>query len=250
MVVVMQMIEVKKVDKLDYHESEAYKSLRTNVQFAGEEIKVIALTSCTPNEGKTSVSFNLARSLAEIDKRVLYIDADMRKSVVVGRYRMTHANYGLSHYLSGQKKFDEVLAETNIPKLHLIIAGPVPPNPAELLEGKRFAELIRVASEIYDYIIVDTPPLGSVIDSVIVAKQCDGIAMVIAADEISYKFAQRVKSQLEVADCKIIGVILNKVDMRQKTGYGNKYYGKYYSKYYGKYYGSYYGAEYYGKEEE
>lgn len=246
----MQVIEIKKADKLDYKESEAYKTLRTNVQFSGEDMKVIALTSCTPNEGKTSVSFNMARSLSEIDKKVLYVDADMRKSVVVGRYRLVHADYGLSHYLSGQKRFEEVLSETNVPNLNLIIAGPVPPNPAELLEGTRFSEMIRKARERFDYIIIDTPPLGSVIDSVIVAKQCDGIAMVISSDEISYKFAQRVKSQLEVAGCRIIGVILNKVDMRQSAGYGNKYYGKYYSKYYGRYYGSYYGQDYYGKEEE
>lgn len=246
----MQTIEIKKIEKLEYKESEAYKTLRTNVQFAGEDMKVIALTSCTPNEGKTSVSFNLARSLAEADKKVLYVDADMRKSVVVGRYRMIHVNVGLSHYLSGQSSFDEVLAETNVPNLNLIIAGPVPPNPAELLEGKRFSDLVRVARGLFDYIIIDTPPLGSVIDSVIVARQCDGIAMVIASDEISYKFAQRVKSQLEVANCRIIGVILNKVNMRQGVGYGNKYYGKYYSRYYGKYYGNYYGADYYGKEEE
>lgn len=246
----MQFIEIKKIEKLDYKESEAYKTLRTNVQFAGEDMKVIALTSCTPNEGKTSVSFNLARSLAEADKKVLYVDADMRKSVVVGRYRMAHVEVGLSHYLSGQSSFDETLAETNIPNLNLMIAGPVPPNPAELLEGKRFSDLVRVARGLFDYIIIDTPPLGSVIDSVIIAKQCDGIAMVIASDEISYKFAQRVKSQLEVANCRIIGVILNKVNMRQGVGYGNKYYGKYYSRYYGKYYGNYYGAGYYGKEEE
>ncbi len=246
----MQIIEIKRADKLDYKESEAYKTLRTNVQFSGENMKVIALTSCTPNEGKTSVSFNLARSLSEIDKKVLYIDADMRKSVVVGRYRLMHADYGLSHYLSGQRQFEEVLAGTNIPNLYVIIAGPVPPNPAELLEGKRFSDMMNQAKGRFDYIIIDTPPLGSVIDSVIVAKQCDGIAMVISSDEISYKFAQRVKAQLEVAGCRIIGVILNKVDMRQAAGYGNKYYGKYYSKYYGKYYGSYYGQDYYGKEEE
>lgn len=248
----MQTIEIRKKDELDYQSSEAYKSLRTNVQFSGEDIKVIALTSCTPNEGKTSVSLNLAISLAETDKRVLYIDADMRKSVLVGRYRLANASFGLSHYLSGMQEQDEVVADTNVEGLHLIVAGPVPPNPAELLEGKRFRELVQSAREKYDYVIIDTPPLGSVIDSVIVARECDGIAMVIAADEISYKFAQRVKAQLEVAECKIIGVILNKVDIRQggHYGYGGKYYGGYYKKYYGKYYGNYYGGEEYRKEED
>ncbi len=242
----MQKIEINKTDELDYHTNEAYKSLRTNIQFSGENVKVIAITSCMPNEGKSSVAMNLACSLAEAARRVLYIDADMRKSVLVGRYKMTHANFGLSHFLSGQKSLEEVLAQTNISRLHMIVAGPVPPNPAELLEGKRFGELIKAAREVYDYIIIDTPPVGVIIDSVIVAKQCDGIAMVIAADEVSYKFSQKAKSQLEVAGCRILGAILNKVDLRRNGRYGSRYYNKYYRKYYG----SYYGAGTYGKEEE
>ncbi len=241
----MQMIEISKTDQLDYQTNEAYKSLRTNIQFSGEDMKVIAITSCMPNEGKSSISMNLALSLAEASKRVLYIDADMRKSVLVGRYKMSHANFGLSHYLSGQQKLEDVLAQTNVNRLNMIVAGPIPPNPSELLVGKRFAELIRAAKATYDYIIIDTPPVGAIIDSVIVAKQCDGIAMVIAADEVSYKFAQKAKAQLEVAGCKIIGAILNKVDMRRNSRYGRKY-----DKYYKRYYGSYYGAGYSGKEEE
>ncbi len=236
----MQTIEIKKADELNYQANEAYKSLRTNLMFSGVDVKVVAITSCAPNEGKTSVSINLARSLAEAGKRVLYIDADMRKSVVVGRYKMAHASFGLSHYLSGQKKLEDVLSQTNIDGMNMIVAGVVPPNPSELLEGKRFADLIKAAKSTYDYIIIDTPPVGSVIDGVVVSKQCDGIALVIEAGEISYKFAQKMKQQLEMAGCKILGVILNKVNMEKNDRY------KRYSK---KYYGGEYGR-YYGKEEE
>lgn len=229
----MQTIEIRKTEELSYQANEAYKSLRTNLMFSGEDVKAVVITSCTPNEGKTSVSINLACSLAEAGKRVLYIDADMRRSVVVGRYKMGSATFGLSHYLSGQKKLEEVLNQTNLDGMNMIVAGVVPPNPSELLEGKRFADLIRAARSTYDYIIIDTPPVGSVIDSAIVARQSDGVALVVASGEISYKFAQKVKSQLEMAGSKLLGVILNKVDLSQSSQYG-RYYKKYYGGYYGK----------------
>ncbi len=245
----MQQIEISKMVQLDYHSSEAYKSLRTNVQFCGEDIKVIALTSCTPNEGKSSISFQLALSMVEDGKKVLFIDADIRKSVLVGRYKiMAKKTKGLTHYLSGQSTLDEVKCATNIENLHIILTGPTPPNPSELLGGKYFKEMITTQREKYDVIIIDTPPLGSVIDSAIISRQCDGVILVIAAEEVSYKFANKVKEQLDIAGCKTLGVVLNKVKLRNGGKYG-KYYGKYYSRYYGKYYGKYYG-HYYGNEEE
>ena len=118
----MQKIEINKQAKLDFHSSEAYKSLRTNVQFCGEDIKVVALTSCTPNEGKSSVSFQLAVSMTEDGKKVLFIDADIRKSVLVGRFQMTTKNAkGLTHYLSGQSKLNDVICQTNIENLDMIL---------------------------------------------------------------------------------------------------------------------------------
>lgn len=225
----MQEIKVGKNQKQDYFTAEAFKSLRTNLQFSGSDVRVIAFTSCTPGEGKTTVSFLTARAFAESEKKVLYIDADMRKSAVASRYKISKAKFGLSHFLSGQCTLENVLCVTDIPKLHMILAGPFPPNPAELVEGKYMKALIESAKSIYDYIIIDTPPLGSVIDSAIISKYCDGIAMVISANTISYKFAQKVKEQLEVSGCKLLGVILNKVDNKQ-----NGYYGKYYGAYYGK----------------
>ncbi len=227
----MQTITINKTDTMDFHGKEAYKTLRTNIEFAGEDVKVISVTSCMPNEGKSSVTMNLAFSLAEAGKTVLFVDADMRKSILTGRYKIKNAKRGLSHYLSGQSNLEDVISVTNVEKLHMVIAGPVPPNPSELLQSKRFARFIEEMRKIYDYIIIDCPPLGSVVDGLIAGRLSDGVALVIASENISYKFAQKIKKQLETAECKILGVILNKVNLK-----GRGYYGNYYGKYYGEYY--------------
>ncbi len=224
-----QIILAKKIE-LDYRVNEAYKALRTNLQFCGDNIKVITFTSCTPDEGKSSVSFNIARSFAEIGKKVLLVDADLRKSVLAGRYKVGEISGGLSHYLSGQMELDSVIYETDIPNMDIIFSGTYCPNPAELLSHPRFQKMINLLRNEYAYIFIDTPPLGAVIDSAIVAKISDGAVLVIEANAISYRFAQNVKEQLDKSGCRILGAVLNKVSM-EKNGYYGKYYGKYYSNY-------------------
>lgn len=230
----MQSIYIGRLRKLDYSLEEAYKSLRTNLEFCGKDIKTVAFTSCIPNEGKSMVTMNLAKTLADSGKRVLLIDGDMRKSVTVGRYRISHANNGLSHYLSGARPLEDVIYETNVNNLYMIVAGPVPPNPSELLNSNLFQKFVHSAREKFDYVLIDTPPLGSVIDAAVVAKVSDGMCLVVTANEISYRFAQKVREQMLKTECPILGVILNKVKMK-KNGYYGKYYGKYYGQYYGKY---------------
>lgn len=228
----MNQVTVKK-EKNDYQIEEAYKSLRANLQFCGDDKKVIAITSCTPNEGKSSVSLQLAISLAESGKNVLFIDADLRKSVLLGSTKAGQQTVkGLTHYLTGQSELQDVVYSTNIPKLYLIYSGPLPPNPAELLGGKNFRSFLKAVRKVYDYVIIDTPPLGNVIDSAVIAEECNGAILVIESGVISYRFAQEVKAQLEKSNCPILGVVLNKVDM-QKQAYGK--YGKNYGKYYGDY---------------
>lgn len=221
----METVAINNVTKLDFAGSEAYKTLRSNIQFCGSDVKVIGITSCTPNEGKSSVSLNLAVSLAESGKQVVFIDADLRKSVLIGRYKVNKPIRGLSHYLSGINEEDEVVLEANVENLNMIFSGPVPPNPSELLGGEKFETLVKKLSEAYDYVIIDTPPLGSVIDSAVISKVCDGMVMVVEANNISYKFAQRVKGQLEKTGCRILGAVLNKVDVSRMDGYYGKYYG-------------------------
>lgn len=236
----MQKIIFRKHEKLDFKSNEAFKTLRTNILFSGNDIKVITLTSSTPNEGKSSVSFELACSFAEADNKVLFVDADIRKSVLAGRYKVDGNAFGLTHYLTGQKKADEVLYHTDIDNMDIVFAGPVSPNPTELLSNDLFARLIASQRENYDYIIIDAPPLGSVIDAAIIARYVDGTLIVVESGAVSYKMVQHVKEQLEKGGSRILGVVLNKIDLER-----NAYYGSYYGKYYGKYYGNYgnYGEE-------
>lgn len=243
-------ITLENLEEMDYSRKEALNSLRTNLQFSGVDKKVILFTSCTPNEGKSTVTMELARSLSESDKKVILIDADLRKSVLVGRHRMHGKGEikGLSHFLSGQNKLDEVIYETDINNFDIIVAGPVAPNPTELLGKEIFNQMLKDLREKYDMILVDCPPLGWIIDAAVVAPFCDAAILVVESDAISYRYIQEVKKQLEVTAIPILGVVLNKV----KVGSGSYYnhyskYGKYGGKYgkYGKY-GEY--AEY-GKDD-
>lgn len=229
----MQQVNLEKVQRLNFRSNESYKSLRTNIQFCGNDIRMICFTSCMPNEGKSSVSFNLAVSFAETGKNVIFIDADLRRSSTVGRYKPDKGVLGLTHFLSGQNFFEEILYASNIPNLDIIFTGPIPPNPTELLESEIFLLMIQELRDKYDYIFIDTPPLGSVIDSAIVAQKCDGVILVIEAKAINYKFAQKVKLQLEKGNCRILGAVLNKVKTNNNQ---YSYYGRKYKKYKDSYY--------------
>lgn len=229
-------------EKINYESSEAYKALRTNLQFCGSEKQAIVFTSCTPDEGKSTVVSQLAISLAEGGRKVLLLDADLRKSVMAGRFSVSEPVKGLTHYLSGQAIAKEVICTTDLDKLDVVLAGPVPPNPSELLSSDRFKILLEWSRQNYDYILVDSAPLGAVIDSAIIAEKCDGSVIVIEVDVISYRFVQEIKEQLERAECPVLGAILNKADTR-----GHKYYNRYYGGRYGKKYGKYYGYGNYGE---
>ena len=227
-------IKLERSMKDDYNYNEAIKTLRTNIQFCGSNIKTIMITSSMPDEGKSDISMALAQSLTQIGKKVLLIDADIRKSILVARYQLDQEVFGLSQYLSGQKNLDEVLYNTTTENLDIIFSGPYSPNPAELLEEGLFEKMVEAAEADYDYVIIDTPPMANLIDGAIVARHCDGAVIVIESGAISYRLEQKVKSQIEKSGCRILGVVLNKVDLSE-----DKYYGKYakYGKYgkYGKY---------------
>lgn len=224
----MESLQLRIPETDDFFVQEAYKVLRTNVQFCGQDIKVIAITSCDENEGKTTVALHLAHSLAELEKRVLIIDADMRKSVMAGRYTNAKKVTGLSEVLTGMKEIDECIYATQLPLLHLMFAGKYPPNPVELLSGEYFSKLITEARKVFDYIIVDTPPLGRVIDAAVIAPNCDGVILVLGGKNIHYRQAQEVVAQLKKSNSKILGVVKNNAK-KKSVGYyySNKKYKKY-----------------------
>lgn len=227
----MPSLELKNIEKTDYYYQEAIKTLRTNLQFCGSSVKVIMFTSTMPSEGKSSTTLAVAAALGSIGKKILFVDADIRKSMIVKTHEISGHKLGLSQYLSGQKTLEEVVYSTNVENMDMILAGPYSPNPAELLEDEMFEKLLTWAREWYDYIIIDTPPMANLIDGAIIAKECDGAVLVIEDGKISYRIAQRVKIQLEKSGCRILGAVLN----RAGTGYSGGYYKKYYGKYYGKY---------------
>ena len=213
--------------KLDYYYKEAMKTLRTNILYSGKDVKVILVTSHFPDEGKSDIALQLTRDLGSMGKQVLLFDADIRKSALVRRYSVDQEIKGLSQYLSGQAKKEEILYETNYENMHIVFAGPSAPNPAELLEQKLLTELLKELREKYDYIIVDTPPIGTVIDAAIVAKECDGAVLVIESDRVRYRDAQKIQEQLKKTGCRILGAVLNKVDVKKDRYYRNHYYSYY-----------------------
>lgn len=217
-----QKVVLTDIRKKDYFYEEAIKTLRTNIQFTGKNVKTIMFTSCFPNEGKSDVTFQLCQEIGNMGKRVLLIDADIRSSAYVSRYRIKQKVNGLSQYLSGQLAKEFLIYQTNFLNVDIIFAGPMAPNPSELLEEEAFRELLEEVRACYDYIIIDTPPVGSVIDAAIIAKESDGAVLVIESERVSYKVAQKSMEQLEKTGCKILGAVLNKVNIEK-----NKYYGKY-----------------------
>lgn len=252
----MKKIVMDEIPKLDFRVEEAYKTLRTNIQFCGEDVKVVSLTSCLPNEGKSIVTVQLSKSMAELGKKVLVIDADIRGSVWGERYNIQGAAdiepdsleetddasrysrnkikpiQGLSEYITGQCSMEECIYSSNIEGLDMILTGRSAPNPSELLGSQKFRNMIQTVREQYDYIFIDCPPLGGIIDAAIIASICDGAVLVIESEAISYKLVQEVKKQLDTSKCKILGAVLNKVDLGKSKAY-YKNYKKYYNTYYG-----------------
>lgn len=227
----MENITLKLPGENDFFTQEAYKVLRTNLQFCGKDVQIISVTSCNENEGKTTVSLQLARSLAELGKQVLVIDADMRKSVVAGRNTNAKRAVGLSEVLTGMVKLEDAIYSTQYSNLQIIFSGKYPPNPVELLSGKYFKALLEETRKVYQYVIVDTPPLGKVIDTAVVAPNCDGTILVIGNTLVHYRQAQDVVAQLEKSGSKILGVVRNNIKKRdggyyyshnEKYGYGSR----------------------------
>lgn len=216
--------------KPDYFYSESIKTLRTNIQLSGQSIKTILITSCYPHEGKSDIALSLAQELGSIGKKVLLLDADIRKTAYVGRLEVQEEVKGLSQLLSGQAGLQDIIYNTNFPNMDIIFGGPSAPNPSGLLSENIFKILIKELKDYYNYILIDTPPIGTVIDAAVIGRCCDGAVFLIQPGNVRYRDAQKAFAQLEKSGCRILGAVLNKIDTS-----GDKYYSSYY-KHYGEYY--------------
>ena len=223
----MERVVVSSLVPKDLRINEALKTLRTNLMFSGPSVRVVGFTSYGPGEGKSTLSLQTAISFAHMGKRVLLVDADLRKSVLAGQLRIRSKVEGLSHYLSGLANISELLRETDIPGLYIMLAGARVPNSTELLGSENFARMIPALKDVFDYVIVDTAPVGQVIDCALMAPHLDGVVMVIDAAHNSHKLERRVKNQLERSGGKILGAVLNQGDISLERCYYGKYYGGY-----------------------
>lgn len=208
---------------------EYYNSIRTNIQFSGRDLKVITLTSAQSGEGKSTTYVNLAISFARAGFRTLLIDADTRNSVMSGTFKSNERYQGLTSFLSGNAELSDVICDTSIDNLMILPAGQVPPNPTSLIQNDNFKSMIETVRGLYDYVIIDTPPLGLVIDAAILAHHSDASLLVVKAGADKRRTITKLKEQLEQSGSVFLGVILNKYDIHlDKYGsygsYGN--YGK------------------------
>ena len=217
---------------------EYYNSIRTNIQFSGRDLKVITLTSAQPGEGKSTTSVNLAISFARAGFRTLLIDADTRNSVMSGTFKSNERYQGLTSFLSGNAELSDVICDTSIDNLMIIPAGQVPPNPTSLIQNDNFKAMIETVRGLYDYVIIDTLPLGLVIDAAILAHHSDASLLVTKAGEDRRRTVTKLKEQLEQSGSVFLGIILNKYDINLDK------YGSYGS------YGGYGVYGNYGKSEE
>ncbi|WP_278971239.1 CpsD/CapB family tyrosine-protein kinase [Megasphaera elsdenii] len=204
--------------------SEAYRAIRTNLQFAGagKQLKTLVFTSAVPSEGKSTTVANLAIAMGQDDKHILLIDCDMRKPVI--HRRLGLLNRGLSNCFAEDLPLKEVIQADVFSNLDVVTSGPVPPNPAELLGSKKMKALLQEAAEAYDYVFLDMPPVLAVTDAALMSSQVDGTVLVIGSGDISPDEGKQAQSVLEKVHANILGVILNKVPQHHKSGYYYYYY--------------------------
>ena len=208
---------------------EYYNALRTNIQLSGNNLKVIAVTSVDPREGKSTTATNIAWAFARAGYKTLLIDADIRNSVMSGVFKSREKITGLTDYLAGTQDLSHGLCETDVENLFVVQSGAVSPNPTALLQSANFEKMIETLRKYFDYIIVDTAPIGVVIDAAIIVQKCDASILVAEAGVAKRREVQKAKSQLEQTGIPFLGVVLNKFDVKREKygsygGYGN--YGK------------------------
>ncbi len=212
---------------------EAYRMLRTSVLLsaAGSPPKIILFTSGQPGEGKTTTAINTAISLSQLGSSVLLIDADLRRPTVHRVFKMGQA-HGLSTFLSRQVEIDPLIHKLWVPNLSVLPCGPIPPNPAELISSERMRMLLKILSEKYDHILIDSPPLINVTDPVILSTMVDGTILVVQAGRSTRDVVRRARQELNSVGAKVFGVVLNNLDIKREgydsylSTYGNYGYGE------------------------
>ena len=210
--------------------TEAFRTLRTNIKLGNydKNIKTMLVSSCLPHEGKTTVSSNIGVGYSIAGKRVLLIDADLRKPRLHKVFGLEH-EVGLSTLIIGDCTVDQAINKNVYEGIDVITAGEIPPNPAELLESSRFADIIKQLSSMYDIVILDTPPVVPVSDAATIASLVDGVVLVVNIAKTPKDILRSAIAGLKKPTIHLLGIAVNNFDVRQEKGY-NSYYGYSYSR--------------------
>ena len=208
--------------------AEAYRAVRTNLQFAGagNASRFISFTSATPEEGKSTTISNMALIMAQDGKKTLLIDADMRRPMQHRIFGLL--NKGLSNCIAMGLPFEDAVQRDVIPHLDVLASGPVPPNPSELLGSEKMKNIMKQVEHLYDYIFIDMPPILAVTDASVIASKVDGVVLVVKSGAVSPEEVQMAKTRLEQGGANILGVVLNAVPQHRHGSYGGYDYYYYY----------------------
>ncbi|PFB87445.1 tyrosine protein kinase [Bacillus thuringiensis] len=201
--------------------TEQYRNIRTNIEFTSVDnhVRSIIVTSADPGDGKTTTIANLAVVFGQQGKKVLLIGADLRKPTIQNLFAI-HSSNGLTNLLSGQAKLMQCIQKTDIENVYLMAAGPIPPNPAELLGSRAMDDALLEAYNMFDIILIDTPPVLVVTDAQVLANKCDGIVLVVRSEKTEKDKIVKAKQILDKASGKLLGVVLNdKREEKEQYGY-------------------------------
>jgi succinoglycan biosynthesis transport protein ExoP len=211
--------------------AECCRSIRTNILFMSPDrpLKIMVVTSPSPQEGKTTTAINLGVTMAEAGGRVLIVDTDMRRPRLHRSFGVPN-QVGISSVIVGKATLEEAIKRTDVPNLDVLTCGPVPPNPSELLHTSRFGVVLADCAKLYDRIILDSPPTSAVTDPAVLGNLADGVVLVIKAGETTREAAMHARRQLATAKARLFGVVVNAIDF-SNPAYGYEYYYRNYYRY-------------------
>ena len=234
----MNQLSIGRFPELDYACGEAMNTLCTNLFYCGENIRSVLLTSRYEQEGKSGIAMNILRTLAGYGKRVVLVDADLRCSTLARRYRFSFAKneaFGLAQYLAGMCPLDSVVYQTNLPGAYILPAGREVLNSMQLLASPRYGEMMETLRANFDMVLVDSPPAGVIVDAVEIARYCDGAMIIVAYNRGRTQDIADVAASINKTGCKVLGAVMNGVNLKsfrnRKYYYRSERYSSYYNHY-------------------